>query len=115
MVMTDTELNEKLALKVGYTFQGITWGWLPPGIAREQSTIGDLINAVPNYTHDLNACIRDIKPLLIERGLTAIVFTYKAGHIFCDLHFGIPECSAVGATEALAFCEAAIKFLSEVK
>jgi hypothetical protein len=101
------DLNEKLAILAGY--KQVTGecckAWESPQ---------GKWSRCPDYTHDLTACFRDIKPLLIERGVLSIGFNCD-GKLSCTLtRLMIPMLfTATAETEALAFCEAAIKFLSE--
>jgi hypothetical protein len=106
-----TDLNEKLARLRGWKLYDEN--------DRHTSRIspdGKLNFDWPDYTHDLTACFRDIKPLLVEREICEIKFSfYNINMVTCWLRrVGESQPIAVDAkTDALAFCEAAIKFLSE--
>jgi hypothetical protein len=125
--MTDTELNERLALKAGYT----RFSWHENDTFAPLWKRGDYLNPdPPDYTHSLDLCFRDIKPLIIARngaihihiaGKFAVVEIWDYANetitpvpntstVEID---GIKKHIAVGNTDALAFCEAAWKFLSE--
>jgi hypothetical protein len=109
--MTDKELNERLALKVGFKDKStslLTIWELP-----HKSWVSDL----PDFTHDFNACLKWIVPVLRERGLYEIQFKYiLGGDIDCYLFpLNLKWVNAHAKTESLAFCLAADKFLSEVK
>jgi hypothetical protein len=107
------DLNEKLAILAGYKQLALN---STPYIPSKLWNAPDGQQGVfcPDYTHDLTACFRDIKPLLIERGVLSIGFNCD-GKLSCTLtRLMIPMLfTATAETEALAFCEAAIKFLSE--
>jgi hypothetical protein len=114
--MTDTELNERLALKAGY--KQLAFNNDPTQPSKLWRSPDNNYIFCPDYTHDLNACMRDITPLLIERGISKIIFIYKNDITWCEFEKTNKERSWVAEieaaeTEALAFCEAAWKFLSE--
>jgi hypothetical protein len=118
------ELNEKLAILAGYKRcecgenGEVCKYWIAPGKSEEDGVY------LPDYTHDLTACFRDIKPLLRAKGIDDIDFVYRDdGTVICflskedeaDLWSGEADPETNKDAEALAFCEAAIKFLSEVR
>ncbi len=115
-----TDLNEKLAILAGY--KQLAFNDSP----ETPSPLWDAPDGrkgvfCPDYTHDLTACFEDIKPLLTERGIDDIGFVYRDdGTVICflsgkgdDLWNGEADPEVDKNIEALAFCEAAIKFLSE--
>jgi hypothetical protein len=114
--MTDTELkelNEKLALAVGFKpTADPRWIKAPDNYEIKACD-------VPDFPCDMNACIQWIKPVLKERGISRIVFAYQYG-IWCELEATNKSGSWLAEikqaeTESIAFCLAALKFLSEGK
>jgi hypothetical protein len=68
---------------------------------------------LPDFLHSLDACFRWIVPKLREEGCIDILFNYKIG-ICCYLDIDT-DYIGEGLTESEAFCEAVLKYISEVK
>jgi hypothetical protein len=108
------DLNEKLAILSGYSH---VYADGKPHCDRHMQwhePNGEFYGTnPPDYIHSLDLCFRDIKPLLVERGLKKIHFVYLTAHdVECALEFE-EFWYKIAETEAVAFCEAAFKFLTQ--
>lgn len=98
--MNNEQLNEILAQHLGYKITGL---------GNYMKENGDVVSKLDHdWTSDMNACLRDLLPLVREKGIHEIRFTYNAnGTIACTLreYFYTKEIQA-GATEPESFCKA---------
>lgn len=95
-------LNTQIAEVLGWhviDYEKLGWARNPDGFPEE----------IPNWQADMNACIRDLWPLLVEKGVTGINFKIIDGRVFCEiwnpesLH---DEDEQEGETPAESFCKA---------
>ena len=82
--MTDNEMSQKcetLARWAGWIFEGGKW-WSPPNKKGRQYHA----TKVPDYFHDMNACLRNFMPKLRERKINGILFVTDEAILTTDCH-----------------------------
>lgn len=116
--MTDTELNERLLKKIGFTAterrDGVCLWTEPNGKYWSLLSNADGSGNIPDLPNDLAACFKWLVPELRKRGCEVVSFYYNLKNIDCDLSPAGSSCATIEAsaeTESMALCLAADKFL----
>ena len=103
-----TQLNKELAELIGWTYTLPYTGGTHRRYTDANGKVYDGIGETPFWTSDMDACLRDLLPVLREKGLELLQFDWsiKSEKVCCTLSFDNVYFEGKGPTIPESFCKA---------